>query len=183
MSVANGSFETAGSHAGEAASWTLRTRVRAWRVAPFGAAPALGFESFAWAEDVDDLVENVSLVRAEFDAGPEGVEDFEEGWSNDDAAFAFAGERFTVATFGAGAEAFEAFEAEWSNDAWTNDWTNVVAVQAALGGAGDAEVFDWSPLLDQFSDAVWDDASFLVAGGAPGPAETFEGVWTAMTTL
>jgi hypothetical protein len=77
MPVVNGDFEIPGEHGGIPSGWTIRALCQTRQHAAFAGIPRLGLELFAWSLDPDAVIH---LESATFDALPETVEDFFEGW-------------------------------------------------------------------------------------------------------
>ena len=178
MAFLNPRFQDAGGVPGEAAHWILNTQVSGQRFAGFGPDPVRAVEDFArWSAFLPDL-EAVTVVLAFFSAKPQGFEDFERGWGNDNYPLELSGGASEACSFG-GSEV-EDFDLGWSMAPIPN-WEEVVAVQGLFGGNASSETFGaaWLDLV-----VLWSLVPSLAAtfdGNAS--AESFTGTWPKATTI
>ena len=121
------------------------------------------------------MLPQTSLEPALFDAAPESVEDFEEGWAQNES-FLYELGSLAAADYGhgGGTKLFEEFEALWAGNS---------AYLYAFAPANLA-----SGPLDGFETGWHSNQSFLFAFGSSdisvGPTESFESGWTThMTTV
>jgi hypothetical protein len=183
MPVENPGFETPGASPWEAAGWTLVTQARGRRFAAFRAPPVPCVEDFAtWAWWKDAFAPG-DLVVALFDPlGPEGREDFEEGWQNAPFLTELEPAQLVVALFGQEAEA-DGFEAAWVPPP-TFSWVDVASAPALFGGApGERFEAGWrgnETFLGAWAAVPSAPAAF---DGGANAHETFAGAWASMTTL
>lgn len=171
MPIRNPTFAEASDQQGIPRYWQLRSFVRTRRFAGFGPAPERGVEAFErWTAFVTSLERT---ERAFFDARPEGIEDFAEGFGTETFAWRFADTRNERARFvGAGAETFahgfrnDGFRLRWADvDAQSAQFTNMPIERFEVGFKNDN--FAWS-----MSQATTVAARFTGLA-----AETFEASW------
>jgi len=98
---------------------------------------------------------------------PEGVEDFEEEWSNDTYQLLFQVIDLDAADFDSGGEALEDFEEGWDNDTWTGDPSAITPVIA---------MFDTAPQnVEDFEEEWLSNENWVgVPGGVTVTAVMFD---------
>jgi len=131
MPVRNGNFAEVGPAPGTAMHWTMRSFVRAERVAGFGPAPERGVEDFERWHALSTVLELTE--RAFFDARPEGFEDFSDGFRTDTFAWDFVDTTNERLMFQG--DSREAFESSFGNDNFVTEWNDAGGLAARFGGA------------------------------------------------
>ena len=183
MPVENPGFETPGAAPWEAAGWAVVTQARGRRFAAFRPPPVPCVEDFeTWAAWKDAFAAG-DVVVALFDPlGPEGREDFDEGWQNAPFLTELEPAQLAPALFGRGAEA-DGFEAAWVPPP-AFAWADVASAPALFGGAP-GERFEAGWRGNEAFLANWaavPSVSAAFAGGASA-GDAFAGPWAPMTTL
>lgn len=162
MSVENGSFEQQGARPGAATGWTLEAVTQAQRVAAFG-TPAYGTEGFVWGMTLAEA-RVAPMQVALFDAVPEAIEDFVDGWGADVYLRAIAATE-PAATFNGGIAEIDTFAAGWGVSTFLRVWDDVT---------------DADGLTDSFTQAGY-VRTLLGAGAAPTSTASFTGGPTVET--
>lgn len=178
----NPTFTDAGAAPGQAAHWTLRTFCAAERIAAFGPAPHEAWEGFERWFDLRLAFAQGDLAMALFDPIPEGHEDFEEAWANDNYLSELPAGQIAVATFGDGT--IEDLEHGWSNVPFATSWAEVTATVGVFAGSP-VENLESGWRSNEAYQFSWDDLSMATCLFDAGsePREPFEGLWPHTTTL
>jgi hypothetical protein len=177
MPIENGDFAVEGASPGVPRAWRVRSLVQAERLAGFGAiAPYEGVETFeGWSQ----LLLRLGLVeQAFFDARPEALEDFTEGWDVDFYALAFDDVGVETATFGGGLT--ERFVAGWEVEAFIWAFSDDALLAAQFAGAA-VEAFESGHRNDSYRFQHGPGA-LLWASLSGAAVETFENTWPAHDT-
>jgi len=111
MAIRNPSFSDAGLFPGEAQHWTFFSETKLESIAGFGAEPETAWEDFEqWGKRLSTL-EDLTVVRAFFDATSAGFEGFERGWENNLYLFEHSPALLIAAALGP--NNVEDFESSW----------------------------------------------------------------------
>lgn len=191
---ANLGYETAGASPGDAASWVWTVGVADELIAVWGTGtPKADQEDFEseWSSNEDYLLafdDETDLAAAFFDmtvSDGESIEDFEEGWG-DDEHYHFTLPATTTAIFDSGSpEDVEDFEEEWdSNEDY--DFTLGATTTASFDSGTPQDVEDFE---DEWrGTGVGNDYDFTMGststaafdGGAPQSFEDFEQTFNSL---
>ena len=163
MAVVNGSFEERGVADGFAAGWTITATQASRARAGFG-DPPWGVERFYWYLAPADVPRPSAFAL--FDAQPEALEDFEEGWANDTFLSSWISIPQDDALFAPGGEHVEA----WIEYDLLNSWDDV---------AEDARDVEWC-MWFVFWFSTWAD---VLPPPASAGIETFEANWPPAETI
>jgi len=182
MGISNPGFETVGLYPGAAEHWTLSGHTALQGVAGFGSTPALGWEGFErWYRLLLDLAD-IPTVRAFFDSLVEGLEDFEEAWSNDVLLTELPTGRVTAASFHG--HPVEDLEAAWDNLPFAWSWDDTSAQAAGFDGESHEDYEDGWQGNGQYAwlwSSVPSDVALFDSGATPH--ESFGGTWAPTTTI
>ena len=144
-------------------------------MAAWGPAPETSVEGFERWVPLHRRFVLGDLVFALFDARPEALEDFAEGWANEPYLWAWHDGLAETCVFGP--EVGEAFSPGWANDDYAWSWA-AVAAEPALFGSEPHEAFVTTPWL-----ASWAEAPAAPALFDGGSTETFAGLWQPASTI
>jgi hypothetical protein len=181
MALLNSSFEQGGPRPGQANHWSLRTFVAKERIAGFGPDPLQAWEDFERWYPLQTEFETGDPVRAFFGFPAQGLEDFEQGWSNAHYQWEFPLGQSEACLFGG--TACEDFNSGWDNDGFAGFWE---AFPSATG------LFDGEPVEDfeelwannQAFAWTWESAQSKVAlFDSENDVEDFHGAWSLAASI